>query len=108
MPVLTLVPEVAAVLPGQEEVVLSCTTNSDRLSVRWLSDGSILSYNSTYRVQLPSESSSYNCSIIDPISDTILISAAVPVINVQGKPINKDVLVLMLCFIRNLECLERW
>ena len=84
-PVLVLWPEVAAVLSGQDDILLTCTTNSDNLQVRWLSEtGSLLATNTSLRVSLPSEGHSYNCSIIDPVIDSILTSASVPLIEVEG------------------------
>lgn len=72
-------------MSGQEDIVLTCTTNSPSLQVRWLSDaGTILSYNDTYRVELPTDILRFNCSVVDPATDTVLASAVVPVVNVQG------------------------
>jgi hypothetical protein len=86
-PLLILQPEVATVLPGQEEVTLSCmTTDSARLSVRWTAGNSeqVLSTDTSYRVSLPSESTSYRCSVIDNATNTTLTSDSVSLRNVQG------------------------
>lgn len=111
-PVLTLEPEVATFLPNQEEIILSCTTNSDRLSVRWSSgdSGQILGFNAIYRAELSSMITSFNCSVIDTGADTILISAIVPVISVQGMLVTFDITVCTESsfYCRDPECQERW
>ena len=83
-PVLTLVPEVAAIIPGQDELTLTCTSNSDRHQVEWYSDPSSmpLSSESTLQVQLPTDILEYTCSVSD--GTNILISAVVPLRNVEG------------------------
>lgn len=77
----------AIILPGQEEIILTCTTNSPSLEVMWFSgiSGTPLSGNNTYRVQVPPDSFEYNCSVIDPTTDTVAASGVIVVRSAQGK-----------------------
>ena len=84
-PTLTLLPEVATILPGQTELELMCTVNSNALQVRWFSGTTELSSSSTYTVELPTDTLEYTCSAIDSATDTVEASGVVRVRNVQGK-----------------------
>lgn len=86
-PTITLQPEVAAISPGQDEIVLQCLTNSNRFSVAWTSGSSstVLSSDSTYRESVPPQSREYTCSVRIPDNNVVLASATVVVRDVQSK-----------------------
>lgn len=84
-PTLTLLPEVATILPGQTELQLMCTVNSNALQVTWFSGSMELRSGSTITVQLPTDNLEYTCSAVDSITGTVEASGVVRVRNVQGK-----------------------
>ena len=81
-----MLPEIATIVPGQNEIVLECRTNSASLSVMWTSEnGRLLGSNRIYREGVPPASREYTCSVRGPDSNTILANATVVVRNVEGK-----------------------
>lgn len=96
-PIVTVIPEVATFLPGQDEIVLRCMPNSSILTVQWLSGDSVLSVGNVYRATLPAQSAEYNCSVQEPVTNNTVFSALIPLRNVPG-------IILMIMIIMILKC----
>lgn len=98
-PTLTLIPEVATILPGQEEIILMCITNSASLRVTWYSSSFpvAVGHNSTLRVEVVPDTTDmeYNCSVTDPTSGNVVATAVVPVRRIQGECVNMVATVYM-------------
>ena len=86
-PTLTLLPEVATILPNQLNIELSCTTNSDVLQVTWFGGTSRtpLSSRSSLMVTVPPAARNYRCEVTDPVTSSLAAEGIVIVRDVQGK-----------------------
>ena len=70
---MSIVPPVVTIVPGQSEITLRCTTNSEELPITWISSNLVteLSSNPVYSIQIPSETgfpdlTSFTCIVRNP------------------------------------------
>lgn len=70
---MNIIPPVATIIPGQQEIVLRCETNSAQLPILWVAGNLVteLSRNAEYRVSIPnqggfSDLTQFTCVVRNP------------------------------------------